>query len=148
MEEGCVLWGIRTVIPKSWREKLLQELHQPSRSDKDEVSGSEFHVLARTRQRARGFGQGVSILSSSEAGTIHGSPTPMGVAIKTLAANPPRLCRAVSRIHVLIVVDAYSKWPEVRIMSATTSSKTLEILREWFASNGTDEHLVTDNGPL
>ena len=47
----------------------------------------------------------------------------------------------------LVAVDAYSKWPEVRIMSTTTVSKTLDVLREWFAAHGIPEHLVTDNGP-
>ena len=42
---------------------------------------------------------------------------------------------------------AYSKWPEVRIMSTTTVSKTLDVLREWFVVQGIPEHLVTDNGP-
>ena len=43
--------------------------------------------------------------------------------------------------------DAYSKWPEVRVMSSTTTSQTLDVLREWFASCGLPEHIVTDNGP-
>ena len=39
------------------------------------------------------------------------------------------------------------KWPEVRLMSTTTVSKTCDVLREWFASHGIPELLVTDNGP-
>ena len=33
----------------------------------------------------------------------------------------------------LVCVDAFSKWPEVKVMSTTTVSKTLNVLREWFA---------------
>ena len=47
----------------------------------------------------------------------------------------------------LVCVDAYSKWPEVRVMSSTTVSKTLNVLREWFTSHGIPEQIVTDNGP-
>ena len=36
--------------------------------------------------------------------------------------------------------------PEVRVMSATTASATLDVLREWFAVHGIPEQLVTDNG--
>ncbi len=43
----------------------------------------------------------------------------------------------------LIAVDAYSKWSEVKIMSTTPVSKTLDVLREWFVI---PEQLVTDNG--
>ena len=49
--------------------------------------------------------------------------------------------------HMFLVgVDSYSKWPEVRIMTSTTVSKTLYVLREWFSRHGISEHLVTDNG--
>ena len=27
LEEGCVLWGIRVVVPEVLRERLLKELH-------------------------------------------------------------------------------------------------------------------------
>ena len=44
-------------------------------------------------------------------------------------------------------IDAYSKWPEVRLMLTTTVLKTCDVLREWFASQGILEQLVTVNGP-
>ena len=48
---------------------------------------------------------------------------------------------------LLIIVDAHSKWPEVFIMSTTTSTKTITKLRETFARFGLPEQLVSDNGP-
>ena len=48
---------------------------------------------------------------------------------------------------LLVAVDAYSKWPEVRVMSSTTVSATLDVLREWISGHGIPEQLVTDNGP-
>ena len=47
----------------------------------------------------------------------------------------------------LIVVDAYSKWPEVKILSSTTSAKTIEALREIFATHGLPTQLVSDKNP-
>ncbi len=47
----------------------------------------------------------------------------------------------------LVGVDAFSKWPEVQVMSTTTAVKTLDVLREWFSAHGIPEHIVTDNGP-
>ena len=41
----------------------------------------------------------------------------------------------------------YSKWPEDRIMSTTSATKMLDVLREWFSVHGIPEHPVTDNGP-
>ena len=46
-----------------------------------------------------------------------------------------------------IVVDAHSKWPEVEVMSTTTSEKTIEVLRSLFAHHGLSEKLVSNNGP-
>ena len=47
----------------------------------------------------------------------------------------------------LIVVDAYSKWPEVVRMNTTTSSATINVLRTIFSRYGYSEQLVSDNGP-
>ena len=46
-----------------------------------------------------------------------------------------------------MMVDAHSKWPEAFVMSSTTVSKTLDILRHVFAAYGFPEQLVSDNGP-
>lgn len=46
----------------------------------------------------------------------------------------------------LVAVDTYSKWPEVKVLSTTTVSKILNVLREWVAHHGIPEHVVTDNG--
>ena len=47
----------------------------------------------------------------------------------------------------LIIVDAYSKWPEVIDMSSTTATSTISILRDCFSRHGIPEQLVSDNGP-
>ena len=48
---------------------------------------------------------------------------------------------------LLIVTDTFSKWPEVNIMTKTSSSKTIAALRGMFARNGIPRELVSDNGP-
>ena len=47
----------------------------------------------------------------------------------------------------LIVVDAYSKWPEVVAMNETTTDKTVDELCAIFARWGIPLQMVTDNGP-
>ena len=47
----------------------------------------------------------------------------------------------------LVVVDAHSKWSEVIPVSSTTTSKTIEVLRDLFARFGIPEQIVSDNGP-
>ena len=47
----------------------------------------------------------------------------------------------------LIAVDDHSKWPEVHYMSSTTTTKTIQVLRQLFARYGIPEQWVSDNGP-
>ncbi|KAI0238488.1 hypothetical protein LSAT2_010787, partial [Lamellibrachia satsuma] len=48
---------------------------------------------------------------------------------------------------LLIVVDSYSKWPEVVIQNSTTSEATVNALRTIFSRGGIPHTLVSDNGP-
>lgn len=47
----------------------------------------------------------------------------------------------------LIVIDAYSKWPEIYTMTTTTAAATINAFRDAFGRHGCFEKLVTDNGP-
>ena len=48
---------------------------------------------------------------------------------------------------LLVAVDAHFKWPEVCVMTSTTSANTISALREMFARLGIPRQLVSDNGP-
>ena len=48
---------------------------------------------------------------------------------------------------MLVIVDAHSKWPEVVLMSSSTSQATIRALRQLFATYGLPQQLVSDNGP-
>lgn len=46
----------------------------------------------------------------------------------------------------MVLVDAYSKWPEVFIMKSITSERTVDVLSRVFAKYGLPQIMVTDNG--
>ncbi|XP_065075857.1 uncharacterized protein K02A2.6-like [Ochlerotatus camptorhynchus] len=48
---------------------------------------------------------------------------------------------------LLIIVNAFSKWFEVKITSSTTATATIKILDGLFAAYGAAVTLVSDNGP-
>lgn len=52
----------------------------------------------------------------------------------------------VDDYHYLVVVDGYSDWPEIFRTRGTTTTATMEILQETFASYGKMHNLVSDNG--
>ena len=148
VEEGCLLWGIRVVIPKRLRIKLLQELHR------DHPGVSRMKSVARSYMWWPGLDKEVEQLAKScqSCQAVKRAPSVVPLQPWIWPSKPWQ------RVHLdfagpfqgsmfLVGVDAYSKWPEVRIMSSTTTLKTLDVLREWFASHGIPEHLVTDNGP-
>ena len=46
----------------------------------------------------------------------------------------------------LVLIDAYSKWLDVKVVSTATSSATIQHLRTIFATHGLPKVLVTNNG--
>nr|VZI10430.1 unnamed protein product [Spirometra erinaceieuropaei] len=65
--------------------------------------------------------------------------------------------RPWSRVHIdfagplngvsyLILVDAYSKWPDIAPLNPATASATIAFLRRIFSQHGLPEVLVSDNG--
>ena len=65
--------------------------------------------------------------------------------------------RPWARVHVdhagpflgktfLLLIDAHSKWLEVHMFASTSSSVTINKLRDFFAIHGIPEQLVSDNG--
>ncbi|XP_058839544.1 uncharacterized protein K02A2.6-like [Topomyia yanbarensis] len=65
--------------------------------------------------------------------------------------------RPFDRIHVdfagpfkntyfIVLVDAYTKWPEVRILNNITTTTTIQVCREYFATYGIPSVMVSDHG--
>ena len=48
---------------------------------------------------------------------------------------------------LLLLIDAYSKWPEVHAMSSTAVQVTVQQLRRIFATHGLLHMIISDNGP-
>ncbi|CAB4040261.1 uncharacterized protein K02A2.6-like, partial [Paramuricea clavata] len=48
---------------------------------------------------------------------------------------------------LLVVIDAYSRYPEVEVMQSTTTTVVISKLQRIFARHGYPEELITDNGP-
>ena len=48
----------------------------------------------------------------------------------------------------LIVVDAHSKWLDVKIVNSDTTTSTIDHLRSLFATHGLPEMVVSDNGSV
>ena len=148
IENGCLLWGLRVIIPPKLRPKLLQELHS-------EHSGVwKMKAVARSyfwwpgldkdvEQLASGCVPCQSVKHTPPSAPLHPWVWPSGPweRIHLDFAGP------FQNTSFLVVVDAHSKWPEVFTMSSTTTTATITVLRKLFAAYGLPLQVVTDNGP-
>ena len=148
IHQGCLLWGTRVVVPSSLRNEVLTELH-------------ETHPgMTRMKGLSRSYVWWPKIDSDIEKTVstclvcqkIRSEPVQAPVHPWTFPSKP------WSRIHIdfagpisgttyLVVVDAYNKFPEVVKMTSTTSTATVNALRDIFSRYGLPEIMVSDNGP-
>ena len=147
VEDGCILWGTRVIVPPQGRSKILSELHEAHPGE------SRMKALARSYVWWPGLDQDiVKKVKSCDECQAHQS-TPAEAPLHPWEwPGPPW-----SRLHVdyagpykgemiLIVIVAYSKRLEVHCMKSTTSNATIEKLREIFATHDLPATLVSDNG--
>ena len=148
VQNDCVMWGIRVVVPAKFHDKVLTELHQ------DRPGICRMKSIGRSYVWWPNFDNDIEKLVESCTACLSVKPSPPKAPLN------PWLWPAKpwSRIHIdfmgplfgksyLVIVDAHSKWPEVFEMSTTTTSKTIDVLRQVFAAHGLPDHLVSDNGP-
>ena len=136
-EQGCLLRGIRVVIPGKFQARLLDELHE------NHPGIVRMKSLARMHMWWSTLDTDIENKVNNCVSCQHNrSP---------VAKAPPNPWRwpnqSWKRIHIdyagpfmnkmyLIVVDSHSKWLEVITMGSTTSESTINALRYLFSSCG------------
>ena len=147
VQDGCILWGNRVIIPQPGRERVLQALH-------------ESHPgIARMKSFARAFAWWPNMDIDIELMVKRCENCQQTQAMPAKEPLHPWSWpnRPWSRLHIdyagpfmgkmfLIVVDAHSKWLEVIPVSAATSTITIEKLRQIFATHGLPDKVISDNG--
>ena len=146
---GCVLRGNRVIVPPVGRAKMFDELH-------------ESHPgMCKMKSLARSYVWWPGIDHDVEE-----KVRACNVCQQTRPQNPPVTIhpwewpkRPWSRLHLdyagpisgkmfLVLIDAYSKWLDVKVVNSATSSATIEHLRSIFSVQGLPETIVTDNGTV
>ena len=83
VDQGCLLWGLRVVIPGRYRDRLLDELDQ----EHHHPLSKRVSLVARTGCRHCSEGQWLSSLCVSWQVSIKGTLTPMEMACQALGEN-------------------------------------------------------------
>ena len=147
MQDGCLLWGSRVVVPPQGRGMVTRLLH-------------EGHPgICRMKRLARGYVWWPGMDGELEQVVKRCSQCQENQKLPPRAPMHPWEWpeRPWARIHIdyagpirgkmlLVVVDAHSKWVEAVTVSSATSQVTIEKLRHMFATHGLPEVLVSDNG--
>ena len=148
VEENCLLWGCRVVIPPQGREMVLQELHV------GHPGMSKMKSLARSYLWWPKLDEAIETVARNCVGCQQIQKNP-GLA----PLHPWEYPKSPwARIHIdyagpfmdkmfFVVVDATTKWPEVLITKSTSAEKTVSMLRSLFARFGIPSQIVSDNGP-
>lgn len=144
----CLIYRDRTVVPPVHRRAVLNSLHQAH------PGISRMKALARCFVYWPNMDQDITHLVGTCANCLANAKAP----VKTLLASWPTPTGPWQRVHAdfagpmdnksyLVLIDAYSKWPEVATMTATTAELTISRVKDVCARWGNMITLVTDNGP-
>ena len=147
VQDGCVLWGSRVVIPKKGREAVIALLHE------------QHPGITRIKRLARGYiwwpGMDqeleVAVKVCDQCQQHQKSPAKAPMHPWEWPERP------WARIHIdyagpfrgkmiLVMVDSHSKWMEALVVNSATSNATIQKLQALFATHGLPEVLVSDNG--
>ena len=143
IEDGCLLWGTRVVVPPQGRSKILSELQK--------TDPGELRMKALAQSYVWWLGIEKRVKGCDQCQSNQSAPAEAPLQPWEWPGLP------WSRIHIdyagpykgemfLVVMDAYSKWLEVHRMKSIMPTATIEKLREMFATHGLPATLVSNNG--
>ncbi|XP_056001322.1 uncharacterized protein K02A2.6-like [Ostrea edulis] len=135
--QGCVTWGNRVIIPDILREKVITELHS------GHIGIVKMKAVARSYVWWPKIDEAIEEICKACYGCKRVQNAPSAAPVHPWNFLP----KAWHRLHIdfagpfhhamfLIIVDAYSKWPEVFEMKSTTSTATINTLRTLFIKPG------------
>ena len=147
VQDGCILWGNRVVIPGAGRKALLQVLHQ------SHAGASRMKSLARSYFWWPGLDADLERMAGACEQCRRHLKSPPVSPLQTW----PWPDKPWSRIHVdyagpfegkmlLLLVDAHSKWIDIHVVQSATSTATIQKMRQSFSTHGIPDVMVSDNG--
>ncbi|XP_061594943.1 uncharacterized protein K02A2.6-like [Cololabis saira] len=147
VQDGCVLWGSRVVVPPPGREAMLQQLHH------GHIGITRMKALARSYFWWPKLDADIetAVKSCVTCQEHRNLPAPAPLHPWEWPSKPWQ------RLHIdyvgpfmghmfLILMDAHSKWMDAYPVTTSTSTITIECLRKSFSSQGIPETIVSDNG--
>lgn len=147
LQQGCVFRGQRVVIPTALRKKVLEELHAVHFGIVKMKALARSHcwwpnISAEIESLAKNCGKCNETRNEPPKAPIH----PWEPATKPFERVHVDYAGPLKNTYFLILVDAYSRWPEVLTTKSISSGTTIALCRRIFATYGLPHILVSDNG--
>ena len=146
LHDDLLLYGSRIVIPATLQKQVLQKVHH----------GHQGIQRFRLRIASSVWWPGVSkaieryIKNCSQCVKSY-VPPKEPLITSPLPTRPWQKLAAdlfeLNKSHYLIIVDYFSRYPEVIKLTSTTSVSIINVLKSIFARHGIPSTLITDNGP-
>ncbi|XP_043266601.1 uncharacterized protein K02A2.6-like [Venturia canescens] len=148
VENGCLMWGYRVIIPEDLRKNLLKELHD------SHLGVVKMKSVARSYIWWPGIDNEIENVVKSCEWCLEAADNPPKAALHSWKwPDGPNI-----RLHAdflgpidgkmfIVIVDAFSKWLDVKEMRNITTDTTIKALKEYFSTWGIPMSVVTDNGP-
>ncbi|XP_058817499.1 uncharacterized protein K02A2.6-like [Topomyia yanbarensis] len=147
LQRGCLMRGIRVYIPAQLRARVLEELHF------GHFGVSRMKSLARSYCWWETIDRDITDLARdcTSCARTRNNPAKAPVHCWERPLEPFQRVHAdfagpFMGVYFLIIVDAYSKWPEVKAIPDMTTETTIDRMLEFFATFGLPSVLVTDRG--
>ena len=149
VEQGCLMWGLRVIIPTTLRQQVLDELHwaHPGVSRMKAMARAHFWwpnniltTIYRSWHDLAMIAIGSELTHPRHHYNLGSGHLERGREYTDFATY--------NNQHYLVMVDAYSKWPEViGPMRSTNADATTSAMRNIFSRYGIPDQVVSDRGP-
>ena len=138
LKGNLILYGKRIVIPAAKQQEILTS--RTSRNTEMSPPSQTFSVVARYFSTT-----GEYIENCPEC--VKSKIPPKEPLLPTTLPKYPWQQIGTDLFQYLIAIDYFSRYPEVIILSSTTSKGVILALKTIFARHGIPETVISDNGP-
>lgn len=145
-EKTLLLYDKRIVVPESLRRQTLEKIH----------TGHQGIQRCRLRAKSSVWWPGISrtindMVTQCLTCAKHLTPRSEPMMPTSLPDYPWQKVSSdlfqLDGKQYIVVVDYFSRYPEVVKLPSTTSGHIIEILKRMFSRHGIPETVVSDNGP-
>ena len=147
IQENCLMWGQRVVVPQELHKKILNILHE------GHVGTAKMKALSRSFVYWPEVNKNIEDVSKTCTSCQINSKSPAAIQGHRWITPPKPWDRIhldfaenFRGMHFLVIIDAHSKWIEVYEQARLTSVDTIRNLQRCFATYGLPKQIHSDNG--